>query len=142
MDQYTNETIGVKLPNGQRAHIRVAVKYTDDDIDIARRQAANFDPGTILTIDGIKFKVVSREPPDAVELKAPKAEPKAVSTDVGTPKSERKPVSVRVGQRWVTKDSRRKQEPFEVIGLGEGFVLTDKGLRIQLHRLNRYKLVS
>ena len=138
MDQYMNETIGVKLPDGQRAHIRVSVKYTDDDIDIARRQAANFNPGTILTIDGIKFKVVSRDPPDAVELKAPKA----VSPKGSPPKSEREPVSVRVGQRWVTKDSRRKQEPFEVIGLGEGFVLTDKGLRIQLHRLNRYKLVS
>jgi hypothetical protein len=139
MDQYMNETIGVKLPTGQHVELRLPVKYTEDDSDIALRTARNFPPGTVIKVDGNSFKVLSQDPPEITELKSARSS----SLPESEPKSERGPSQeLQIGQRWVTKDSRRKQEPFEVISIEDDFVLTDKGLRIQVKRLSRYKLVS
>jgi hypothetical protein len=143
MDQYMNETVGVRLPDGQVVSLRTQVKYTEDDIEVAQRIAKNFSPGTVITVDGNKFKVVSQEPPEVVEVKKPVRAQKASEP----PQSERKPIAasatpLEVGQCWVTKDSRRKQEPFKIVQIMEDAILTDKGARIGIHRLNRYKLVS
>lgn len=144
-----NETIGVRLPDGQVVTRYVPVKYTEDDIDIARRMAKNFPSGTVLTVDGNRFKVMNQEPPEVVALKKkgsvappPSEEPEAGSEE-SEPKSSKIPtVDAQVGQRWVTKDSRRKQDPFEIVSIDGGTIVTDKGARIGVHRLNRYKLVS
>jgi len=136
-----NETVGVRLPDGQVAELRVPVKYTEDDIDVARRTAQRFPPGTVITVDGSKFKVIQQEPVEVVEIK------KRTRTEP-PPESDRQPIApvvslqVQVGQRWVTKDARRKQEPFEVVQIDGDAIVTDKGARIGIHRLNRYKLVS
>lgn len=138
-----NESVGVRLPNGQVIELRIPVKYTEDDIEVAQRTASKFPPGTVITVDGNKFKVVSQDPVEVVEVKKPV---RAQRTSESPPESERKPIgsttSVQVGQRWVTRDSRRKQEPFEVVQVDGDFIVTDKGAKIGLHRLNRYKLVS
>lgn len=140
-----NETIGIRLPDGQTLTRYMPVKYTEDDIDVAVRLAKNVPTGSVITVDGTRFKVVTQDPPQVEELrkgKASKPEPPAEES----PKSEKQQtiaaIPVQVGQRWVTKDSRRRQEPFEVIQIDENALITDKGVRIQLHRLNRYKLVG
>jgi hypothetical protein len=138
-EQYMNETIGVRTPDGKSASLRMPVKYTDDDIDIARRIAHSLSSGTILTVAGSRFKVIQSDPPEVVEIKGRSQSSRP--SDEEPPESKPR-LQAQVGQRWVTKDNRRPQEPFEIIGLGDGFVLTDKGLRIQVKRLSRYKLVS
>lgn len=137
MEQYMNETIGIRLPDGEHVSLRIPVKYTEDDLDIALRTAKSFRPGSVLTIDGCKFKVLSQDPPQVEEVKKTSR-----SSVPPAPASERKPSTVQVGQRWVTKDSRRKQEPFEVVRVEGDTLITDKGAKIGLHRLSRYKLVS
>lgn len=153
MDSTTmNEAVGVKLPGGPQSSVWVPVKGTEGDYDVAYRlcKTRNYSAGTILTIDGTKFRVVRQEPLEIVEMKSTKVErpkPTQVEGDPETPKpkSERPPaikVQVEVGQRWVTKDPRRKQEPFEVVKVEGDAIITDKGAKIGLHRLSRYKLVS
>lgn len=143
-----NETVGVRLPDGQVVSLRIPVKYTEDDIEVAQRSARNFPPGTVITVDGNKFKVVRQEPIEVVAMKKPKrvSEPPPAEDEPESepPASEKKITStaVQVGQRWVTKDSRRKQDPFEIVSIDGDTLVTDKGARIGLHRLNRYKLVS
>ena len=140
-----NESVAIRLPNGQVSELRVPVKITEDDIEIAQRTAKRFPPGTVITVDGNKFKVVSSETGEVVPIKKPVRVQK--DSEPPPPESEKKPVistsaEVQVGQRWVTRDSRRKQEPFEVVQVDTDAIVTDKGARIGLHRLNRYKLVS
>ncbi len=141
MEQYMNETIGVRLPDGEHVSLRIAVKYTEDDLDIALRTAKSFRPGSVLTIDGCKFKVLSQDPPQVEPVKKT-SRSSVPPAKTEAPASERKPIAVQVGQRWVTKDSRRKQEPFEVVRVEGDALITDKGAKIGLHRLSRYKLVS
>jgi hypothetical protein len=141
MEQYMNETIGVRLPDGEHVSLRLPVKYTEDDIDIAIRTAKSFLPGSVLTIDGCKFKVLSQDPPRVEEVLSSKKKA-SHSSAPEAPVFERKLVAVQVGQRWVTKDSRRSQEPFEVVRVEGDVLITDKGAKIGLHRLSRYKLVS
>lgn len=145
MDQYMNETVGVRLPDGQVVSLRIPVKYTEDDIEVAQRSARNFPPGTVITVDGNKFKVVRQEPTEVVAMKKPKrvSEPPPAEAESEPPASEKiLSTPVQVGQRWVTKDARRKQDPFKIVSIDGDVLVTDKGARIGLHRLNRYKLVS
>lgn len=136
-----NETIGIRLPDGEHASLRIPVKYTEDDIDIALRVARSFKLGSILTIDGRKFKILGQDPPQVEEVKKTSRSSAPPKTEEA-PASERKLIAVQVGQRWVTKDSRRKQEPFEIVRVEDDVLITDKGAKIGLHRMSRYKLVS
>jgi len=145
-----NETIGVRLPDGEHVSLRIPVKYSEDDIAIALRTAKSFLPGSVLTIDGCKFKVLSQDPPQVEEVKKA-SRPEVPKTEEASKRKlvERlshsfgsELITVQVGQRWVTKDSRRKQEPFEVVRVEDDALITDKGAKIGLHRLSRYKLVS
>lgn len=140
MQQYMNESVGVRTPEGKHASLRIPVKYTEDDIDIAIRLASGFTPGTILSIAQSKFKILSQDPPKVAEVK--KGSGKTSDRPPKSDKTLTAKVHAEVGQEWVTKDSRRKQEPFKVVKIEDGSVITDKGARIQLHRLNRYRLVS
>lgn len=142
-----NESVGVRLPDGQVSELRISVKYTEDDVEVAQRLAKRFPTGTVITVDGNKFKVVDQETGEVVEIK----KPTRVQTFEPPPESEKKPIAmttmalttlVQIGQRWVTRDARRKQEPFEVVQIDGESIVTDKGARIGIHRLNRYKLVS
>jgi hypothetical protein len=153
MDPTTmNEAVGVKLPGGPQSSVWVPVKGTEGDYDVAYRlcRTRNYSAGTIITVDGTKFKVVSQEPPEIVEVKSTRSAPPPPMQVEGEPvtpkpkpKSERPPaIEVQVGQRWVTKDPRRKQEPFEVVKIEGDALITDKGAKIGLHRLSRYKMVQ
>lgn len=143
-----NESVSVKLPGGPQATVWVPVKGTESDHDVASRlvKTRSYPPGTVVTVDGTKFKVVSQEPAEIVELKARGTSPSPpVEGEETAPKSEKKPtqqVAPQVGQRWVTKDPRRKQEPFEVVSINGDHLVSDKGVKIQLHRLSRYRLVG
>lgn len=133
------ESIGVRLPTGEVTTLRVAVKYSEDDQEIAQRLAKGFPPGTMLRVDVNRFQVVSQDPP--IVEPALSEEPSSIR-DSEPPKSDKSPITARIGQRWVTKDSRRKQEPFEIVAIEDGHALTDKGSKIKLDRLSRYRLCS
>lgn len=147
--KYMDETIGVKTPDGLVASIRVAVQYTEDDIDIARRLVSSFDVGTVFVIDGNRFKVISKDPSRVEAIsrrsKSPSTPRETVAAETeeeqATPASSKRVIAA-VGQSWVTKDPRRKQEPFKVMGVYETHLVTDKGATIKLDRLSRYRLVS
>lgn len=128
------ETIGVRTPNGEVTTLRIAVRYTEDDVQIAERLAKGFHPGTLLRVDCNQFRVVSQEPPKVELVSGESSEP--------PPESERTALSIRVGQSWVTKDPRRKQEPFEIVAIEGDQATTDKGTKIKLSRFTRYRLVD
>ena len=138
-----NESVSVKLPGGPQTSVWVPVKGTESDHDVASRlvKTRGYPPGTVVIVDGTKFLVLRQGPPEIVELTSKTAPPTPVEEEAA-PKSEKKQVVAQIGQRWVTKDPRRKQEPFEVVRVEDGVLVTDKGLRIQAHRLSRYRLVS
>lgn len=145
-----NEAVGVKLPGGPQSSVWVPVKGTEGDYDVAYRlcRTRGYSAGTVITVDGTKFKVVSQEPTEIVEVKSTRSAPPPAleagrEPETPKPKSERPPaIDVQVGQRWVTKDPRRKQEPFEVVKIEGDALITDKGAKIGLHRLSRYKMVQ
>lgn len=123
-----NEWINVRTPTGLRASVHIHVKATEDDVDVARRIASGYDVGTILMVAESRFRVISTSPPEVEALKArQKAEQDLDDTEL------------EVGQKWVTKDPRRSQQPFEIQAVERDHILTDRGVKIQRHRLNRYR---
>jgi hypothetical protein len=141
-----NEAVTVKIPGSKPSPVWVAVQGTESDLDVATRlcRTRSYPLGTLVIVDGTKFKIHGQDPLDLTELKpneSGKATPlpkPAKTTQLPKPAT----TGVQVGQRWVTKDPRRKQEPFEVMSVYEDHLVSDKGAKIQLHRLSRYKLVG
>lgn len=55
---------------------------------------------------------------------------------------EKLTVGVAVGQQWVTKDKRRLPKPFTISSIEGDFVVANDGRRVNINRLNRYRLVG
>lgn len=133
-DRFQYETISVKYPNGHAEAMRITAKYTEDDIDIARRVASRYPLNSVIRVADSAFRIVRTDPLELQEVSKKSAQ--------ATSREPKAALAVAVGQRWVTKDSRRKQDPFAVVEVADDHILTDRGVKIQLHRLNRYQMVS
>lgn len=63
------EKIAVAIPGQGTFVVDVACKPSEGDDEIALRMAAGFPPGSIFSISGVKWKSLSKNPPEVVELK-------------------------------------------------------------------------
>lgn len=64
----STEKISVNIPHQGFQLIEVAVRPDEGDDEIALRMVRSFPEGTILGIAGVKWRIVSREPPKVEEV--------------------------------------------------------------------------
>jgi hypothetical protein len=148
------------------SRFRIKLDDTEPEEATAYRLASACSQGTVLSIRGKLFRVLSPRPPivrgmteaglngnpvTLVEdisaplvrtVKAPKPAPEPTKHDTEPPPSGPRDVMVQVGQKWVTRDSRRKPVPFTVSKVEGDTLITEDGRSILLSRLSRYRLVS
>lgn len=126
------EKVVVSLPGVPSQVIDVEVRASEGDDDIARRLAPTFPVGTLLSVSGVKWRVVSQSPPEVAEVGVPQP----VLALVDPPKDGPQP-----GERWRPRDPRRKSG-FTIKAVTETEVIADDGRTVSLDRLKRYERVS
>lgn len=159
------ETLVVTIP-GQSAQL---VPYRplpgEGDDDIARRSSHKFVPGTIIGIDGAKWRIdgldkvtLVYDPIDGMypkgnpevpkpktkfeELVAKVEEPEDTILAIGSKQPRLvKASGPKVGEVWRSKDPRRKN-PFTVTRVTKERVYTNDGREIAKARMSRYERVS
>lgn len=154
-EKYVEETIIVQFPGESSQLLTYRVAPLDSDADIAKRLSHRLRAGTVLTIEGAKWRI---EMPDQVTLvydpvdnvKALPPKPRRSFEEwarkVGPPPSgllacRTPPLEIKPGDVWKPKDPRRKTS-FTVLKVEGGEVYTDDGRTIQLSRMSRYERVT
>lgn len=128
------EHIVVKLPGVPPQVMEIEAEIHEDDRDIALRLGRGFPVGTILSIDTVRWAVVSHDPVEVVEAAEPRKQERL--------KSEPPPgVEVEPGQTWRPKDPRRKSG-FRVKAVVGDTVVADDGRTVKLKRMKRYERVG
>lgn len=114
------ELVCIRLPDGSRSIANIVVQPSEDDRDIALRLARVVPSGSMLGIDGVKWKVLS-------------------SCQVSIVREQND--EVLPGQQWRPKDLRRKNV-FTVARVLDGVIHTTDGRTIQQGRISRYQQVT
>lgn len=155
------ETIIIQFPNQAGSQLmQYRPKPGESDNEIALRMSNRFRPGTVLGIDGAKWRVEGpsevtlvydpidglypkgkpdKAPAPAVEVASPKAaspKPAPVKADPAVSSEVQFPV----GSEWRPRDPRRKSS-FKVEKVEDGHVITNDGRSIQIARMSRYDRV-
>lgn len=158
---YSIEKVCVNIPGSVKAVIEAPAAPSDDDRDIATRLAKGFPVGTIFGFSGAKWKSISKEPPQVVEIThlqeaAPKKRksfdemmeavgPLPTAVLVGhEPFASSQPSQNRMpkpGEVWKPKDPRRVAS-FKVKEVTSSEVIADDGRTVSLERWSRYVRVD
>lgn len=157
------ETIIVQFPGESAQLMNHQPPPGAGDDDIAKQLSHRFRAGTMLTIDGAKWRVegpnnvtLVYDPIDGLYPKGhskpaePAVKPKRRFEEMAEKAGElptgllacmSPPLDIKPGDRWKPKDPRRKSS-FTVVKILDGEVYTDDGRTIQLSRMSRYERVS
>lgn len=132
------ETIVVQVPGHGSQLVHCRMKPGEGDDEVAKRLSFRFKSGTVLGIDGAKWRVdgpgnvtLMFDPIDGVYPKGNGSveERQAAAKELPQP-----------GETWKPKDPRRKAS-FKVLKVEDDHVHTDDGRTIQLARMVRYERV-